>query len=188
MRRVYNSIFLAVALYGFAAWVYVAATALAQPQTLPLAAHPLRQMAADRYVRRAELCAVVRHRYRLSADARSTRCRVCARQVAALRKLSVPSSARRTRAGTPPTRVFAGTSLVTIAPAATTAPAPTVTPRKKRASSSNPRTWTDRDRCRRQTVASPPSGVANLMSHGENQDVRTETSLVADRDRPYRLR
>lgn len=34
MRRVYNSIFLAVALYGFAAWVYVAATALAQPQTL----------------------------------------------------------------------------------------------------------------------------------------------------------
>jgi flagellar biogenesis protein FliO len=36
MRRVYNSIFLAVALYGFAAWVYVAATALAQPQTLPL--------------------------------------------------------------------------------------------------------------------------------------------------------
>ena len=36
MRRVCNSIFLAVALYGFAAWVYVAATALAQPQTLPL--------------------------------------------------------------------------------------------------------------------------------------------------------
>ena len=37
MRRVYNSIFLAVARRdGFAAWVYVAATALAQPQTLPL--------------------------------------------------------------------------------------------------------------------------------------------------------
>lgn len=34
MRRVYNSIFLAVALYGFAAWAYVAATALTQPQTL----------------------------------------------------------------------------------------------------------------------------------------------------------
>ena len=34
MRRVYNSIFLAVALYGFAAWAYVAAIALAQPQTL----------------------------------------------------------------------------------------------------------------------------------------------------------
>ena len=34
MRRVYNSIFLAVALYSFAAWAYVAATALAQPQTL----------------------------------------------------------------------------------------------------------------------------------------------------------
>jgi hypothetical protein len=33
-RRVYNAIFLAVTLYGFAARVYVAATALAQPQTL----------------------------------------------------------------------------------------------------------------------------------------------------------
>lgn len=36
-------------------------------------------------------------------------------------------------------------------------------------------------------MASPPSGVANLMSHGEHQDVRTETSLVADRDRAYGL-
>lgn len=34
MRRVCNAIFLAVAVYGFAAWAYVAATALAQPQTL----------------------------------------------------------------------------------------------------------------------------------------------------------
>jgi hypothetical protein len=36
VRRVCNSIFLALAVYGFAASAYVAATALAQPQTLSL--------------------------------------------------------------------------------------------------------------------------------------------------------
>jgi hypothetical protein len=35
MRRVFNTFSLAVAIYGFAAWAYVAAVALAQPQTLP---------------------------------------------------------------------------------------------------------------------------------------------------------
>jgi hypothetical protein len=35
LRRLLNTIFLAFAIYGFAAWVYVAAVALALPQTLP---------------------------------------------------------------------------------------------------------------------------------------------------------
>ncbi len=34
VRRVLNAIFLALALYGFASWIYVAGVALAQPQTL----------------------------------------------------------------------------------------------------------------------------------------------------------
>jgi hypothetical protein len=35
MRKVINDVSLAVALYAFACWCYVAAVALAQPQTLP---------------------------------------------------------------------------------------------------------------------------------------------------------
>ena len=34
--RLFNALALAVALYGFACWGYVAIVALAQPQTLPL--------------------------------------------------------------------------------------------------------------------------------------------------------
>jgi hypothetical protein len=34
VRRLANAIFLALALYGLAAWIYVAGVALAQPQTL----------------------------------------------------------------------------------------------------------------------------------------------------------
>jgi hypothetical protein len=34
MRRVFNAVALALSVYGFAAWTYVAAVALAQPQTL----------------------------------------------------------------------------------------------------------------------------------------------------------
>jgi hypothetical protein len=34
LRRLLNAAFLAIAIYGFAAWVYVAAVALALPQTL----------------------------------------------------------------------------------------------------------------------------------------------------------
>jgi hypothetical protein len=34
MKRVLNTLALAVAIYGFAAWVYVAAVALVDPQTL----------------------------------------------------------------------------------------------------------------------------------------------------------
>lgn len=34
VRRVLNAIFLALAVYGFAGWIYVAGVALAQPQTL----------------------------------------------------------------------------------------------------------------------------------------------------------
>jgi hypothetical protein len=36
MRRLVNVIALTVAIYGFAAWVYVAAVSLAAPQTLPM--------------------------------------------------------------------------------------------------------------------------------------------------------
>jgi hypothetical protein len=36
MRRVINALSLAVAIYGFAAWIYVAAVALVQPDTLSL--------------------------------------------------------------------------------------------------------------------------------------------------------
>jgi hypothetical protein len=34
MRRIANSVGLAIAIYGFAAWVYVAAVAIAEPKTL----------------------------------------------------------------------------------------------------------------------------------------------------------
>jgi hypothetical protein len=36
MRRSVNTVALAIALYGFAAWVYVVCVALIQPQTLSL--------------------------------------------------------------------------------------------------------------------------------------------------------
>jgi hypothetical protein len=36
MRRIVNTAALTLAVYGFAAWVYVAVTAVTQPQTLPL--------------------------------------------------------------------------------------------------------------------------------------------------------
>jgi hypothetical protein len=36
MRRIINAVALAVAAYGFVGWVYVAAVAIAQPQTLTL--------------------------------------------------------------------------------------------------------------------------------------------------------
>lgn len=43
MKRVLNAAALTVAVYGFAAWVYVAVTAITQPQTLPL---PLTHLAS----------------------------------------------------------------------------------------------------------------------------------------------
>lgn len=36
MKRILNAVALTLALYGFAAWVYVAVTAITQPQTLHL--------------------------------------------------------------------------------------------------------------------------------------------------------
>ena len=51
-------------------------------------------------------------------------------RLAAQRRLTGVSRIRNTRAGTPPTTAFAGTSLVTTAPAPTIALSPTVTPRR----------------------------------------------------------
>ena len=69
MKRVFNILALAVAIYGFAGWTYVAVVAIALPDTLSWRLTHLAPWPPDRYVRRAQLCRLVPGLHRLPADA-----------------------------------------------------------------------------------------------------------------------